>query len=92
MSIGFSPSLETRRIKLAQMESSYREVVQELDKLRESCGSISPRGSRFCGRNSGGGDNLQARAATQGRATASMEPAAYGPRRRTWPRDFCSRL
>jgi len=33
-SIGFSASLEILRIELAQMESSYREVAQELDKVR----------------------------------------------------------
>jgi hypothetical protein len=33
-SIGFSAQVEMRRIKLAQMESSYREVAQDLDKLQ----------------------------------------------------------
>ena len=30
------------------------------------------------------------RGLSQGRATASMEPAAYGPRQRTWPTGLCN--
>lgn len=41
-SIGFSASLEIRRLELAQMESSYREVAQELDKLRRKLRLYQP--------------------------------------------------
>jgi hypothetical protein len=40
--IGFSASLEILRIELAQMESSYREVAQELDKLRRKLRLYQP--------------------------------------------------